>query len=128
MAFDEEQLNFIIKGLKEGGIDKKVVKELEKQAKLLKASNALLRTEVDTLKKQISTYIEIKINLEEQVSVKEQKIENLSKNIEDYILIENNLNEIIDGYKQKIKRKNGWIIKLVGTNVVTVGIILLIIL
>lgn len=127
MAFNEEQVIAIIKELKAANINKKVIAELEKQVALLKTNNRLLMNERDTLKQQIQTYIELKINLEGQVQVKESIITNLNKNIEDYKQIETNLKAEIDVYKQKIKRKNGWIVKLVATNVVTVVLLILVI-
>ena len=108
-------------------MNKKIVKELEKQINLLKSSNKLLLAERDTLKNQIDTYIEIKINLEQEVSVQQKIVEDLNKNIEDYVLIESNLRAEIEGYKQKIKHKNGTITKLIITNIVTVAIIVVIV-
>jgi chromosome segregation ATPase len=111
---------------KTSSINKKLIKELENQIILWKKSNRLLTNERDTLKKQIKTYIEIKINLEGQIYIQEQKIDELSKNLEDYKTIENNLNIEIKTYKGKIKRKNGWITKLIITNIITTSLLIFI--
>lgn len=128
IAFNEEQVTIIIKELKEGKMNKRVISELEKQITLLKTSNKLLFDERDTLKAQIQTYIEIKMNLEGQVHIQQQKIDELNKNVEDYIKIEENLKKEIEVYKGKIKRKNGWIAKLSITNAITAGILIIILL
>jgi uncharacterized coiled-coil protein SlyX len=126
IAFNEEQITYIIKEFKTSSINKKLIKELENQIILWKKSNRLLTNERDTLKKQIKTYIEIKINLEGQIYIQEQKIDELSKNLEDYKTIENNLNIEIKTYKGKIKRKNGWITKLIITNIITTSLLIFI--
>ncbi len=108
-------------------MNKKVIKEIEKQLKLLKQQNMFLKSENDSLKAQVQTYIEIKLGLENQVSLKVKENDNLNKNIIDASTIENNLNKEIEIYKQKIKRKNGWIIKLTASNIITVGLLALLI-
>lgn len=127
-AFNEQQITYIIKELKISTLNKKVIKELEKQIELWRESNRLLTAERDTLKEQIQTYVEIKINLEGQVSIQQQKIDELNRNINDYKTIEENLKKEIEIYKDKIKRKNGWITKLAITNIVTATLLILIIL
>ncbi len=128
LAFNESQVNDIIKGLKENNINKKLIKELENQIGLLKTNNDLLLSERDTLKTQIKTFIEIKINLDQQVSIKQQKIEELESIVGKYKNIETNLITEVSLLKEKIKKKNRWIGKLVTTNIITGAILLLILL
>jgi chromosome segregation ATPase len=128
LAFNEEQVITIIKSLKENNINKKLIKELENQIGLLRTNNNLLLTERDTLKEQIKTFIEVKITLKEQVSVKQQKIEELESIIANYQEIETNLNTEVALLKDKIKKKNGWIGKLITTNIITGAILIFILL
>ena len=125
IAFTEEHVNIIIKGLKEGGLNKKLVSELENKVSLLKYNNNLLLEKSDSLKKQIDTYIEIKINLKSQISVQEKSIEIYKANIEDYKKIESNLTTVVDNLNHKVVRKNKWIVRLALTNTLTVVLLII---
>ena len=128
LAFTPKQVNVIIKSLKNGDMNKDIITDLQKELFLSKLNNTLFKSVNDSLNKQISSYIEIKINLEQQVSVKQKINEDLNKNVSDYILIEDNLNKEINIYKQTIKRKNRTILKLAITNIITLGLLLFVIL
>ncbi len=126
LAFNEEQINTIIKELKKSDINKKIIIELEKKIDLMKKRDELQTKLNDSLNAQLKTFMKININLNGEISIQEKKIAELNKNIEDYKTIENNLKEEIEIYKGKIKRKNGMITKLIITNVIT-GVILILI-
>lgn len=113
--------------MKEAEFSNKVIVELQKQIKLENIRYNLIKSENDTLKKNIQNYIEIKINLEQQITIKTKIIDDLNKNISDYITIGDNLNKEILIYKEKIKTKNRKIITLLTTNIITLTILLLLI-
>lgn len=113
--------------MKEAEFSNKVIVELQKQIKLENIRYNLIKSENDTLKKNIQNYIEIKINLEQQITIKTKIIDDLNKNISDYITIGDNLNKEILIYKEKIKTKNRKIITLLTTNIITLTILILLI-
>jgi hypothetical protein len=127
IAFNEKQVDIIIKTMKDAEFSNKVIVELQKKIKLENDRYNLTKNENDTLKKNIQTYIEIKLNLEQQISIKTKIIDELNKNIIDYNKIEENLNKEILIYKERIKTKNRKIITLLTTNIITLTILILLI-
>ena len=125
-AFNTDQINTIIKKLKENDVNKKIIIQLQSEVALLKADNKLFSTVQDSLNQQVKTYLEIKINLEGEVSIKNNIIDSLNQNIVDYKLTDTNYNKEISDYKLKIKKKNGTIVKLVCINVATVVLLVLV--
>ncbi len=113
--------------MKDAEFSNKVIVELQKKIKLENDRYNLTKNENDTLKKNIQTYIEIKLNLEQQISIKTKIIDELNKNIIDYNKIEENLNKEILIYKERIKTKNRKIITLLTTNIITLTILILLI-
>lgn len=127
-AFDENQINYIIKKLKEENLNNRLVNEMQKEINLLKLDNNTYKNLSDSLNTQIKTYTEIKINYDGQIQVYKKEIDILNKNIEDYKEIDNNFKEEIVDLKLKLKKKNGWIVKLVATNIITATLLILFIL
>lgn len=127
-AFNETQVNIIIKSLKENGVNKKVINELENKINLMKEDIFLLNSVNDTLNSKNKKILEIKINLQQEVSIQKKIIDNLNKNNTDYELKVSELNTKIIEYVDKIKRKNRWITKLVISNVITATILVLVLL
>lgn len=128
LAFNEKQVDIIIKSMKDAEFSNKVIVELQKKIKLENDRYNLIKSENDTLKKNIQSYTEIKINLEQQISIKTKIIDELNKNILDYTTIGDNLNKEIIIYKEKIKTKNRKIITLLTTNIITLTLTLTILL
>lgn len=114
--------------MKDAEFSNKVIVELQKKIKLENDRYNLIKSENDTLKKNIQSYTEIKINLEQQISIKTKIIDELNKNILDYTTIGDNLNKEIIIYKEKIKTKNRKIITLLTTNIITLTLTLTILL
>ena len=110
LCFNKEQLNIILKDLKENNYNKLLIRELETKYIQLDSLN--------------NTYLEIIINRDNQISIQEKIITDLNLNIEDYKKINS---EQIKEFKKKIRKKNNTIIKLTITNIITVAILLIVI-
>lgn len=128
IAFDKEGIDIIIKTLKEQNINKKIINQLEKKSTSLYNKNKIYKEKIDSLNKNIENYIQITINNKQEVELYEKKIENLEQNIIDYEKQKTNMSIIIKDYKNKIKRKNGHIYKLIGTNIVTATLLIIVLL
>ncbi len=119
LAFDSLQLTHIIQDLKSVGWNKKQISSLEKQVKNLKWKSYKQGVLIDTLEEQSSTYIKISFNLKKQVEVKQEKIEELEGIQDKYETLEKNMETIKEQHEAKIKKKNKKILILIGTNVLT---------
>jgi DNA-binding transcriptional MerR regulator len=124
-AFDSIQTTELIKGLKDVGWSKKQIKALEKQLRNIKWKSRKQGEKIGELEKQVNSYVEIEINLKKQVSVKQKKIEELELNITDLETINNNLSTIKDEYEKKIKKLNKQKVILIGTNAITLILLIL---
>ncbi len=123
-AFDEKQVDILIKGLIKYKDGQKMVNELNKQLLLFKQKNTLFSQTNDTLKSNIKKCLEITINQKNEISIKEAVITDLNKNIEDYKQIIKNKTSEVDIYVQKVKKKNRLITKLIVTNAITGGLLI----
>ena len=128
IAFDSSQINQIIRDLKEIGWNKKEIKTLEMQVNSLKYLNNKHKQKADTLEKKVEKYVEITINHENIISLKEKEIIKLEENIEDYKVLDTNNEKIKEEYLNTIKTLRKRMIILIGTNVLTFAILVLIIL
>lgn len=111
LAFNKEQLNVIVRALKENDYNKELIAELETKIGLLDSLN--------------NTYLEIIINKDNQIHIQELIISNQSDNINDMNILNQ---EQIKQFKNKIKKKNKLITKLIITNVITVSLLIILIL
>jgi hypothetical protein len=125
LAFDSLQTIRIIKSLKDVGWNKKQIKELEKQLKNFKFLNDKQNEKNNNLEKKIQDYIEIEINLNKQVSVKEKKISEIEYNNKDLQTINDNLTTIKEQYESKIKKLQKQKFLLIVVNSVTVILLIL---
>jgi septal ring factor EnvC (AmiA/AmiB activator) len=124
-AFDSLQTTELIKGLKDVGWSKKQIKALEKQLKNVKWKSKKQGEQISELEKKVDYYIEIEMNLQKQVKVKQKKIEDLERNVEDLETINKNLSTIKEQYESQIKKLKRRNLILVGTNAITIIVLLL---
>ena len=125
LAFDSLQLNHIITDLKNTGWNKKQITSLEKQVKNLKWKSYKQGVLIDTLENQVETYISISFNLKKQVEIKQEKIDELEGIKEKYKKLDDNMIDIKNAHEAKIKKKNGKIAILIGTNTLTIILLIL---
>lgn len=124
-AFDSIQTVELIKGLKEVGWNKKQIRALEKQLGNIKWKSEKQGEKISELENQVKSYVEIELNLKKQVAVKQKKIEQLELNINDLETISDNLTTIKDEYENKIKKLKKQRVLLIGTNVITLALLIL---
>ena len=121
-AFNKTQILKVIKDLKELKYDRESIVNLEKQINNFEDLNSKNKELVDTLNKQIGTYVLIITTKNNEINVYQEKIDLMSKNIQDYKKIMDNDKLEKTELKNRISHKNKKIAILVGVEVITIVI------
>lgn len=131
LAFNTQQLDIIKQEILLSGLNKKRIRELNKKINLLLKKNDTYSALSDSLQEQYNTCIQISINKDGMIEVREKQIEDLKNAITDYQdiitnneIVKENMQVIIDNLKMKIKKKN---MTITGLLIIDIIIIILVI-
>lgn len=126
-AFNKVQILKVIKDLKELKYDRQAIVDLENQVENFEQLNSKNKELIDTLNKQIGTYVLVVSTKNKEINIYKQKIDLLNKDILDYKEIVDNDKLIKTELENKITHKNKKIALLVGIEVVTIVVMFLLI-